>query len=84
MDLQLKDKVILVTGGSKGIGLGISLLLAEEGAIPVVIGRDRKSILEVVADIEKSGGKASFAMAELTDPEQCRLVVESTVEKWEL
>lgn len=82
MDLQLKDKVILVTGGSKGIGLGISLLLAEEGAIPVVIGRDRKSILEVVADIEKSGGKASFAMVELTDPEQCRLVVESTVEKY--
>jgi L-fucose dehydrogenase len=82
MDLQLKDKVILVTGGSKGIGHGISVLLAAEGAIPVIIGRDRKSMLEVVADIERSGGKASFAMAELTDPEQCRLAVEITVEKY--
>ncbi|MCM4162215.1 MULTISPECIES: SDR family oxidoreductase [unclassified Arenibacter] len=82
MDLQLKDKVILVTGGSKGIGHGISILLAAEGAVPVIIGRDESSMLEVVADIEKNGGKASYSMAELTDPEQCRLAVESAVEKY--
>lgn len=82
MDLQLKDKVILVTGGSKGIGHGISVLLAAEGAIPVIIGRDESSMLEVVADIEKNGGKAAYAMAELTDPEQCKLAVESAVEKY--
>ena len=82
MDLQLKDKVILVTGGSKGIGHGISILLAAEGAIPVIIGRDESSMLAVVADIVKDGGKASYSMAELTDPEQCRLAVESVVEKY--
>jgi L-fucose dehydrogenase len=82
MDLQLKDKVILVTGGSKGIGHGISILLAAEGAIPVIVGRDESSMLAVVADIVKDGGKASYSMAELTDPEQCRLAVESVVEKY--
>ncbi|RAJ11629.1 L-fucose dehydrogenase [Arenibacter echinorum] len=82
MDLQLKDKVILVTGGSKGIGHGISMILAAEGAIPVIIGRDENSMLEVVADIENNGGKASYSMAELTDPEQCRLAVETAVEKY--
>lgn len=82
MDLQLKDKVILVTGGSKGIGHGISILLAAEGAIPVIVGRDESSMLEVVADIVKDGGKASYSMAELTDPEQCKLAVESVVEKY--
>ena len=36
MDLGLKDKIIIVTGGSKGIGKGIVSLLAEEGAFPVI------------------------------------------------
>lgn len=39
MDLQLKDKVVIVTGGGAGIGSGISLALAREGAIPVILGR---------------------------------------------
>jgi len=39
MDLQLKDKVVFVTGGGKGIGSGISLSLAREGAIPVILSR---------------------------------------------
>ena len=39
MDLQLRDKVIIVTGGAKGIGAGITKALAAEGAMPVVVGR---------------------------------------------
>ena len=40
MDLQLKDKVILVTGGAKGIGAAIVRQCAAEGAIPVIVDRD--------------------------------------------
>lgn len=44
MDLGLKDKVIFVTGGFKGIGRAIALQVAREGAIPVVLNRKKRSI----------------------------------------
>ncbi len=40
MDLGLKDKVVIVTGGAKGIGEGIVKVLANEEAIPAIVGRD--------------------------------------------
>lgn len=82
MDLNLENKVIIVTGGSKGIGNGICNVLAEEGAIPVIVGRNKENVLSAVERIEKAGGKAYYAFAELTDPEQCKLAVERTVEKF--
>lgn len=68
MDLQLNDKVIPVTGGAKGIGEGIALLLAKEGAIPVIIGRKAADNQKVVDAIIAAGGKAWQVEAELTDP----------------
>ncbi len=48
MDLQLKNKVIIVSGGAKGIGEGIVKALAAEGAIPVIIGRNEDDNLKTV------------------------------------
>jgi L-fucose dehydrogenase len=53
MNLSLKDKVIIVTGGSKGIGHAISHVLADEGAIPFIVSRNEKSTLETVEEIQK-------------------------------
>jgi len=79
MNLNLKDKVIVVTGGSSGIGYGIVTALAEEGAIPFIVGRNQANVLQAVKDIEEKGGKASYAFAELTDPNQCIAAVEKVV-----
>lgn len=82
MDLGLKDKVIMVTGGDKGIGNGICQVLAHEGAIPVIIGRKESDVLSAVEEITKTGGKAFYAIAELTDPQQCKNAIEKTIQEF--
>lgn len=76
MDLGLDRKVIVVTGGSKGIGSGIVEVLSQEGAFPIIVGRDQKKILQVVSDYSKKGTQVGYAFAELTDPKQCEQAVE--------
>ena len=68
MDLHLTDKVILVTGGARGIGEAITSVLAKEKAIPVIIGRNAADNNKLVADIEAAGGKAWQVVAELSEP----------------
>ena len=79
MNLLLQNKVIIVTGGSKGIGHAITNVLVDEGAIPFIVSRDEKSILETVEEIQKKGGKCSYALAELTDPKQGQEAVKKAI-----
>ena len=79
MDLKLQNKVIIVTGGAKGIGLGISRVMSAEGAIPVIIGRNEADNQAAVKAIEQSGGTAGAALAELTNPESCQYAVNQTI-----
>ncbi|MDB2314493.1 SDR family oxidoreductase [Flavobacteriaceae bacterium] len=82
MNLSLEDKVIIVTGGSKGIGHAISHVLVDEGAIPFIVSRNEKTILETVEEIQKKGGKSSYALAELTDPKQAQEAVKRAISEF--
>ena len=82
MDLGLKDKVIIVTGGSKGIGNGIVSVLSQEGAIPFIIGRTESDVIQAASTIASEGGEVGYAIAELTDPEQCREAVQMAIERY--
>ncbi|GGH01684.1 SDR family oxidoreductase [Mucilaginibacter phyllosphaerae] len=82
MDLQIKDKVIIVTGGARGIGKGITVLLAKEGAIPVIISRTEAENIKTAEEIEAFGGKAYHIQAELSDPEACRAAVEKVIQQF--
>jgi len=82
MDLQLKDKIIIVTGGAKGIGEGIVKVLAGEGAVPVIVGRDEGDNLKTVNEIEAAGGKSFQVVAELTRPVECEKAVKTIQEQF--
>lgn len=82
MDLGLRAKIILVTGGAKGIGLGVAQVLAAEGAIPVIVGRNAADNSAAVQEITALGGRSGAVQAELSQPEACRLAVEQIVSQW--
>jgi L-fucose dehydrogenase len=75
MDLGLRDHVILVTGGARGIGEGIVTLLAAEGAVPVVVGHNGGDNSRIVAAVEAVGGRAFAVEAELIKTDDCRRAV---------
>lgn len=82
MDLQLREKIIIVTGGAKGIGEGIVKVLAAEGAIPVIVGRSEEDNRKTVAEVEASGGKAFQVVAELTDPTASDRAVKAVLQQF--
>lgn len=79
MDLQLKDKVVIVTGGAKGIGGGITRVLAKEGAVPVIVGRSEEDNKKILQDI---AGKGFQVTAELTRPDECEKAVKLVVKQF--
>jgi NAD(P)-dependent dehydrogenase (short-subunit alcohol dehydrogenase family) len=67
MDLELKGKRALVTGGSRGIGRAIATRLAAEGAAVSICARNAKEVDEAVADLKKKGGKAIGRALDVAD-----------------
>ena len=82
MNLNLKDKVIIVSGGAKGIGRGIVKVLSNEGAIPIIIGRNLQDADALVQEIKASGATAYAVEVELTKPEACKRVIKTIADKF--
>jgi L-fucose dehydrogenase len=79
MDLQLNGKVILVTGGAKGIGAAIVRECAKEGAIPAIVDKDVEAGKAVQAELRQAGMACEFVAAELGAPKACVSAVETVV-----
>ena len=82
MDLGLKGKVALVTGGSQGIGKGVALKLSEEGAIVVIAARGQALLDEVATQIHRQGGQALAIAADVSKAEDCQRLIQQIQEKF--
>jgi L-fucose dehydrogenase len=82
VDLQLKSKVVLVTGGAKGIGAAIVRACAAEGAIPVFLDRDVEAGKQLHSDLQTAGMQGEFISGEIMAPQTCSEAVEQVLQKF--
>ena len=82
MDLQLKDKVVLITGGGKGIGAAIVRGCAREGAVPVFVDKDAGAANQLKKELCDSGAKCGLIIADIIAPEACATIVDQTLREF--
>src|SRR5689334_13829366 len=79
MNLGLQDKIIIITGGAKGIGGATTRMLADEGAIPVIIDRDVEAGESLQRELKAKNQTSLLLFFEITEAENCRQIVDQTV-----
>jgi L-fucose dehydrogenase len=80
MDLELRNKIVIVTGGAKGIGASIVRAVAREGGNAVIVDRDEAAGEKLAVELRSEGGNCSVIAAELTSSESCSRVVNQVLE----
>ncbi|MEQ8556548.1 MAG: SDR family oxidoreductase [Cyclobacteriaceae bacterium] len=82
MDLFLENKVIIVTGGGRGIGQSICCALSEERAVPVFVEKDYEAGQLLESNFKNKGADCLFIHRDLSQPDACKAIVELTLEKY--
>jgi NAD(P)-dependent dehydrogenase (short-subunit alcohol dehydrogenase family) len=80
--LKLKDEVAIVTGGAQGIGHGISIILAKEGAKVVVADVNQDEAKKTAEEIIKAGGSAIPIKVDVSDSKSVEAMVKKVIEKY--
>ncbi len=85
----LKDKVLIITGASRGIGKAIAIKCAQDGARIAVVAKTKEphpklpgTVYSAVEDIEKAGGKAIPCIADIRFEDQVQAAVDATVDEF--
>jgi NAD(P)-dependent dehydrogenase (short-subunit alcohol dehydrogenase family) len=79
MDLQLRGKVVLITGGAKGIGAAIARGCAREGAVSIVLDKDGEAGKQLQMELQKSGASCGLICMDLLPPGNCASAVTQTL-----
>ncbi len=82
MDLKIKDKIAVVTGGGSGIGEAVALRLASEGAKVVVADVRMEAARKVAEAVKKEGGESLAVVCDATKPESIDALISETVKTY--
>lgn len=82
MDLHLKNKVIIVTGGSKGIGEGITRAIVAEDGIPVIATKSEEATHNLIKEFADRGKKVGHIIGDLQEVDFCREVVDYAIQEF--
>ena len=82
MDLELGGKVVLITGGTDGLGLALAEQLVAEGGSVGVCGRDPDRLSAAEAALHSAGGDALAQQVDVTSPEQLAAFVDAAMARW--
>ena len=82
MNLELQDKVVMVTGASRGIGKAIALGFAEEGAQLSICGRTKETLTNAAEEIETYGVNVLSTIADVTKGEEAKVFFSNTLERY--
>ncbi len=80
MDLNLKGKIIIITGGAKGIGEAITRAVAAEGGIPLILGRSKEAGDSLSRELGDNDQEAAALCYELSSAENCETAVSQVME----
>ena len=80
--MKLKDKVAIVTGGSKGIGWGVATVFAQQGAKVSVVARDPKAGEQTAEEIRNKGGEAVFIPCDISSEEEVKAMIATTIDTY--
>lgn len=81
--MKLSGKVAIVTGGNAGIGKGIAVMFAKEGAKVCIVGRNEERGALAVEEIKAAGSDGFFIKADVGNSEKMQMIVNKTVEKYD-
>lgn len=80
--MTVKNKVVVITGASSGIGEATAKLLASNGAKVVLGARREEKLDKIVKDIEKDGGEAAYKVTDVRDPKEVQALVQLAKDKF--
>jgi len=75
----MKDKTVVITGGTSGLGRATALQLAQKGAFVIIIARSSANANEVINEIIKEGGKGQFVISDLSSMKDTKEAADSII-----